>query len=250
MSDNNFSSNYFNDEPVLFMDKLKIYPVKVKDIVIFNEAIQCLSYDPLDYEDVSIATLPRLYFLTECLRHHDKKWQQKHLILHRLFELLQLLLCLTLDGDYKILFIDKGTGYYSLRVYTSPTSCVDISPSQFEKLRKIILEQNGCVCSDDFIHNDIKQYIQEQAKKSDENMTLEDSRDAFMVMMQLTDTHALDNMTIRRYNRMSAMLFNKDNYMMSKQAELTGFVTFKKPIKHWTIIDNKPHELEKYLKVV
>lgn len=246
-----YLNNYFNDEPVLFLDKIKVYPVKVKQLFEFNEAIQCLSFDPLDYEDVAVGSLPRLYFLTEWLRPHNKQWQQKNIVLAKFFNLLELLLCLVLDEDYRIVFVDSnGTGYYMLRIYISPTECVDITPAKFEQLRKLILEQNGCVFSDDFIHNDIKQFIKEQSKNNSDGMTLEDVRDAFMVSMRLTDIHVLDEMSIRRYNRMSAMLFNKDDYMMAKQAELTGFVSFKTPIKHWTVIDNKPHNLEKYLKIV
>ena len=95
-----------------------------------------------------------------------------------------------------------------------------------------------------------KQYIKEQSEQSKDTVTLEDSRDAFMVRLGCVNSRDIDEMTIRRYNRMSTMLSQREDYLMAKQAEMTGFVTFKTPIKHWIIIDNKPHDLEQFFKVI
>lgn len=253
----NYNYELFNDEPVLFLDKIKVYPVKVKNIFEFNNALQCLLFDPMDYPDIEIATLPRLYFLTEWARRSSlpqeeyETWLRNNAQLYGLYKLLELLFSLVLDPSYKIALVNlNNIGYYSLRILINENDYVDIRPQDFEDLRHLILEQNSCTYSDEFVHNDIKQYIKEQSEQSKDTVTLEDSRDAFMVRLGYVNSRDIDEMTIRRYNRMSTMLSQREDYLMAKQAEMTGFVTFKTPIKHWIIIDNKPHDLEQFFKVI
>lgn len=249
---------FMNDEPVLFEGKVKVYPTKVKNLVEFDSAVQCLLLDPMDYEDIEIATLPRLYFLTEWARKQStlsplvfKEWLSKNIQLYNYFLCLMQLLSIVLDDSYKIDLVKlNGSQYFSLRILVSPMESVDITPKKFEDFRKLILDQNSCIYSDDFIHNDIKQYVKEVSSKDSNNRTLEDVRDSFMVSMGILDVNVINNMTIRRYHRMSTMLSSKEDYLMARQAELTGFVSFKTPLKHWTIIDNKPHLLENYFKQV
>ena len=244
---------FANDEPVLFLEKIKIYPVKVKHLHEFNAAIQCLLFDPMDYNDIEIATLPRLYFLTEWLRRQTqpnyKEWLINNIDIYKYFALFERLLKLVLDPSYKYDLVQLGgSNYYSLRIMINPTEHVDITQKKFEELRQLILEQNSCIYSDEFIHNDIKQYVKEVSEKENNDRTLEDVRDSFMISMGIIDVSLINEMTIRRYHRMTSMLNSREEYLMARQAEMTGFVSFKQPLKHWTIIDNKPHLLDHYFK--
>lgn len=253
-----YFKEFMNDEPVVFEGKVKIHPVKVKDLVDFDNAIQCLLLDPMDYEDIEVATLPRLYFLTEWARKQKvlsalqyKEWLVKNIQLYNYFLCLLKLLSLVLDDSYKFDLVQlNGSQFFSLRIMVSPMDYVDITPKKFEDFRKLILDQNSCIYSDDFIHNDIKQYVKEVSSKDNSNRTIEDVRDSFMISMNVLDVSTVNKMTIRRYHRMSTMLSSREDYLMARQAELTGFVSFKTPLKHWTIIDNKPHLLENYFKEV
>ena len=235
-----YGKNFRQNKPVVWKDYIKIYPVSFKDIEEFSYAINCLLYDPMDYEDFTLATLPRLYFLTSILEYEYLQDEEKYMnepFRVALSMQLKLLLKMVLqDQDY--VFIKSGK-YWKIRVHfdSSDTDIdedyIDINSSDFEEFRLIVLLQNAINFSDDFVHNDIKEYIENENKNNSIVVTFEDKKEIVMVDLHVCDEEMIDKMTIRRVNRICNKVLSREAYVMQETASMSGFVTFKNEPIAW-----------------
>ncbi|MBU5332103.1 hypothetical protein KQI61_07815 [Anaerocolumna aminovalerica] len=233
-----YGKNFRHNKPITWKEKIKLYPVIFEYIDEFSSSIECLIYDPMDYEDFTIATLPRLYFLTGVAEYEytgNIEEYKKNKLRVSLFMKLQMLLQLVLKNqDYD--FIKKNK-YWLIRLYSNKekTDYIDINSNDFEELRKIILQQNGCNYSDEFIHNDIKNYLDEENKsnKNGVTITFEDKKEIIMLDLHIQDETIVDKMTIRRVNRICDKSLSRENYVMQTTAAMSGMVTFKQNPNPW-----------------
>lgn len=235
-----YQKNLAMSEPIEYEGAL-LHPIMYGDIFQFNNYIQALIYDPLDYPMDEYAVLPRLYFLTESLSHsNDMQWVQQNVVMV-LFTRDLCELCNMVFKGQEVKFIsDKGLWKLSVDGHI-------FNSKQFEDIRLIILEQNGYECDDTFIHNDIKEYIKNEEQKSSEpKATMEDYQEAVMLDLKITDDSQFKRMTIRRFNRILQKVLTRENYVMTKTASMSGFVTFKGEIPHWLSRTRSNALLDKY----
>lgn len=226
-----------------------LYPITCENILDFNRYIPALLYDPLRYP-TEISTLPRLYFLTDILN-HDADYCNNNLLLGRLIISVMGILRLVLreqKGKQKFEFLQKeNSKKHFLRVWISESQYVDFKAKDFEKIRQIILVQNGVNYDDTFVHEDIHKWIEEQ-EKSDKapKMSIEDSIEAFMLIMRVYSVEAIKKVPIRKFNRILAKALSRDNY-----CGILSNPMFDGKLKHWATEDNKSNSLfDKYFKEV
>ncbi len=247
-----YSHELRKNSSILWKEKIKLFPVTFDDIDEFSSAIECLIYDPMNYEDIRIATLPRLYFLTSIAEYEYTNNVDefiKNKFRSALYMKFKLLLQMVLkEQEYD--FVKKNK-YWQIRLYSDnqKTDYVDVNSNDFEELRKLILLQNGCSYSDEFVHNDIKKYIQEEndADKNNIAITFEEKKEIVMLDLHIQDESIIDTMTIRRVNRICDKVLLRENYVMQTTASMSGMVTFKKQPTAWY---GKSHEnvYDKYFK--
>ena len=243
-----YKKELFNGEPIVYKD-VKLYPVKCNKLIDFYSCIQVLLYDPLRYP-TEVSALPRLYFLTDIINHqNDEEYINKNPMLLIFFAQLQYLLGLVFSDEQNVeLREHKGRWYISVK---SDDKWVDIKAKDFDVIRKIILHQNGIDYDDTFVHEDIRQWITEQQAKEDgEPATLEDYKEAFMLSLHIADESVINNVTIRRFNRIVEKTITRENYNIQMTASMSGFVTFKGKIDHWLHIEKKNRIFDKYFKTL
>lgn len=248
-----FMYNLMFSEPIIWKDNIKLYPVQFKQIQDFTIGIESLLYDPMNYEDITFATLPRLYFLTSVVEFeysYNIDMIHNNPILTNLYLNLKTILSLVLqDQDY--IFVKKNN-YWQIRIYQDEKKIhfTDINSSGFEELREIILKQNGCTYSDEFIHNDIKNFISNE-DNSDKNRiisTYEDYMEAIMLDMNIRDEETVSKLTMRRFNRLLDKIISRENYKIQQTASMSGMVTFKNDIPHWLGKQRNNKMFDKYFK--
>ena len=228
------------DEPISYEDVL-FYPVEYADIIELNQCVQCLIFDPLDYPNEEYAVLPRLYFLTEPLKHKDDiEWNARNITMVTLCGSLCKLCELIFKGQ-KVTFAPKN-GYWQLQIDDK-----SFTAKQFESFRIIILEQNGFEVNDEFIHNDIKKYIEaEEANDKEPKATLEDCQEAIMLELKCSSVKELKSMSVRRFNRLVPKILHRENYVICYSASMSGLVSFKGDIPHWLSKQRSNALIDKY----
>lgn len=233
-----------------------IYPVTYKYIYEFYGAINVLLYDPLRHPSI-ISTLPRLYFLTDILNHlDDEQYIKDNLFLSVMFQKLNVILGLVLINQ-RFSFVDVGSNKYALVVYKqtkTETQEIIIRAKDFEKMRKIILHQNAVDYDDTFVHEDIRQWIEEQEKaEKSPAPTIEDYRETYTIEMNIKDGWNIPQfypMPLRHFNRTVDKILARENYNIKMQAVMCGFATFKDDITHWMVANKKNSIYEKYFKEI
>ena len=234
---------------------ITLYPVFYRDINVFSAAIYSLLYDPLRHS-LPISTLPRLYFLTDCINHqNDGEYVNAHPDLINLWTQLTVLLSLVLK-EQKFNFVDVGNGRWALVVYKQVTDTetqeIIIRAKDFEKMRKIILHQNAVDYDDTFVHEDIRQWIEEQEKTEEQKrVTIEDYREVYAFGTNMRESWNLENfypMPLRHFYRGVDKILARENYNIQMTASMSGLVSFKGEITHWMTANKKNSIYEKYFK--
>jgi len=238
---------------------INIYPVTFRHYENYKSFISCLTYNPIYCKDKSINSLPRLYFLTECLKYtQDEKITMTESFREQKVRIVQLygILGLVLGEDQSFDFYKNNVGHYALQIRNkkSPDKSILINAKKFEDIRKIILMQNNTVYNDEYIHPDIIRYIESQklieSKKEDKNVfeTTEDKVEALMLKFGQPDTAFIDNLTIRRVERLISKIVDEGLYNAQITGSMSGFVKFKESPTHWMSTKIPTTDFDKYLK--
>jgi hypothetical protein len=153
---------YANDYPIPYKGLL-IYPVQVDLYIFFHQLVDCLLLPHLTSGDAKAISMPYFEYLVYLLK---EKRQPQYL-----WELIQLLLiCLRMkatdeNGRQMIEIVPDGK-HYLLRIGNETYDSAD-----FDKIRKIICEQNAVEMPDEKTHPDIvkamkevEEYKRKQAK--------------------------------------------------------------------------------------
>lgn len=229
--------------PIIYKN-VTLYPVTCENILEFNKSVTALVYDPLRYP-TEVSTLPRLYFLTDILNHDVEYWNNNSLLGQLLISTMGLFKLVLRDQKFEFKQKENSNKHF-LRVWISESQYVDFKAKDFEKIRQIILVQNGVNYDDTFIHEDIRQWIEEQEKadKTPE-MSIEDSINAFMEIMKINDVNDIKQLPLRRFNRILTKGLARENYntALSNPA-------FDGKIEHWITANNKGSLFDKYFKEV
>ena len=150
-------------------------------------------------------------------------------------------LCELIFKGQKVTFAPKN-GYWQLQIDDK-----SFTAKQFESFRIIILEQNGFEVNDEFIHNDIKKYIEaEEANDKEPKATLEDCQEAIMLELKCSSVKEIKSMSVRRFNRLVQKILHRENYVICYSASMSGLVSFKGDIPHWLSKQRSNALIDKY----
>lgn len=241
-----YSHSLIMSFPIAYKNIL-FYPCKFPQYEAFVKGCNSLLFNQIDYPDIKLASLPRLYFLTDIINHeNDEEYIKQHLDLCFLHNCLSMLLEMVLR--HTNFYFIKHNNYWKLRVYNLPEDkkdfdfekeqnsfeYVDFNGKDFESIRTIILNQNGVSYSDEFLHKDVRKYIEDTDKAEGEySPTIEDYMEVVMMQLGIMDEKSFNDMSLRRFNRLLHKSLGRETYIMQKTADLSGFVKFKGKIKHW-----------------
>lgn len=123
---------------------------------------------------------------------------------------------------------------------------IKLKEKDFDKLKNIILEYNAIQIGDENMHPDLKQEIQNnidylKKKQGYQDGDIEDLILSYKTIMNLDSYSPVKNMTIYQFRKEITRLNLIQDYKIYKTAEMSGMVTFKKPIPHWSShVSDKP----------
>lgn len=226
--------NITYDLPVNYK-KLKIYPVKVKDMLYFNVYSHCLTIDKNSIPNPEIIAMTYLEYIYSYVPENTSEGGFYILQLDRLLSL-----CLKEDDSFSD--ASKSMDRYG---YTKEGEAVfeikgDMYNSDdFDEIKKIIAKQNMLELVDEDVSKEVRDSLEkakEYMKKlsGEKNGSLED----YMVSLSIFtgwDFEYIMNMTIRKFikciRRMDALI----HYKIYVGASVSGFVNFKdkSPLRHW-----------------
>lgn len=258
------------DEPLEYKNIL-LYPATLPYYSIFACADDYLDISRLEEKDIRLLRLPYLTYMYEkslMSEEFKNKWEMLINILRIVFGEEQPFDILRRDGvifikvyqrsgNYELLEKQKEiitNNYLQDSISDNQTkkgveeiakkikeiedkmwSSVIIDSSDFEIIRKLIMEQNDIksqhydIKTESFL-NEMKQKLK-QIKSNDET-DLEDLITAVAYCSGKTNKE-MSKMTIRRFNRYLQITLNKDDYYMYKQLELCGMIKMKSELSHW-----------------
>lgn len=213
--------------PYHYTDDLVLYPVLMKDIIDFSVLKSSIivrknSIFPMK-EIIKMSYLDFLFYSHNNLD-LAKKFDMPLLPVYYsfAFELL------------KLVFKDQEVKANSTRGGFLING-TDITPEQFDDIRRIIILQNGIDFDiDEFVHRDTEEaLLKAQDAFSDKNdSTLEDYIDSICIGMNITESD-VRKMSIRKFWRYVKRISKRDIFNIMKSAESSGMVKFKEPIEYW-----------------
>lgn len=225
-----------------------LYPVMYKNNEEYNLFVRCLTYNPIYYEDVELSALPRLYFITSVLK---ENFEVANPLRKAFFtELCGLLKLVLRDQEFD--FVITPAHQYALLIHTSQDAL--INAKKFEDMRRIILLQNDTYYEDRYIHPDILRWIEEQKEHERKHRsqkyveTPEDCVETLMLSFKQPDEHFVDDMSIRRVNRMHEKILNREIYKAQIHGAFSGMVEFKESPISWAVTRPKQNDFDKYLR--
>lgn len=237
--------------PIEF-EGILLYPVLYKDKEAYDIFVKALVYNPIYYQDVELSSLPRLYFITSVLR---EDFEQVNPLRKAFFsEFCGLLKLVLQDQEFDFVTTPSSQIALSICINKANNTKVQINAKKFEEIRRIILLQNDTFCEDRYIHPDILRWIEEQKelekKRSSKNYieTTEDQVEVMMLTFCNPDESFLDNMSIRRVNRLNEKTLDRQIYNAQINGAMSGFVKFKEEPVSWAVTKPKQTDFDKYLK--
>lgn len=221
----------FND-PIKYTEKIILYPVKVKDIVKFHTYLQSIIVRKNSiFPEKQIIRMSYLDFLHYC--HLNKDLSEKYKIdnLPLLFYYAKELLMLVCQTDDVL--VNNETGQFCINGHI-------VDSEAFDDLRRIIIIQNDVDFDvDEFLNYDAEQALLKAKNLLDKDKsTLEDQIDSYAIATKSSDSE-IKELTIRKFGRYITRLNMYDDYKICMTASMSGMVTFKNPIRHWTVSINK-----------
>lgn len=260
------------DKPLKYKNLL-LYPATLKYYSVFGLADECLDVSKIDEKNVRLLRLPYLEYMYEKSLIDEgfkSRWNMLICILNIVLTDDQPFDVLRKEGKMYIKVYQRSEKYELLnkeytilqnefiKLYKKDKNSSDIQKiaNQMEDIRNkmynIIL-----IGSEDFdnirqlimIQNDIKsqhydakteKFLYEmKAKLQDTRLSKKDNGADFEDLITVVaysigkEVSELENMTIRRFNRILNIVTNKDDYYMYKQLELSGAIKMKSDLPHW-----------------
>lgn len=237
-----------NSDPIT-VHGVTLYPVLWKDRKLYASFVQCLTYNPIYYQDAALSSLPRLYFITSIVTDASpQKDPLRSILITQLQGILQLVL-----REQRFELTEMPSKQIGLKVFTDAGEVVVINAKKFDEIRRVILLQNDTYCEERYIHPDILRWIETQKENERKHTsekyieTSEDKKEVLMMIMHSTDEHLLDNMSIRRVNRLHEKELNRQVFEAQLNGSMSGFVQFKESPVSWAVTRPKQSDFDKYL---
>jgi hypothetical protein len=219
----NFHINSFIfDEPYEYSG-LKFHPVRLRDYLLFINAIDCLLIDKNSIPDAKIISMSYMEYLL--LSSNEENGN-----IEKLFALLSI--CLKIDfKEIKIIENENK----KLILYLSG---VEINSDGFENIKRIILEQNSVDVPDYSIQKEIRDRIEEGKRMSSRGGAKMASFEDQIVSLSVASGIPMEqiyDMTCRKFLKSISRMDLLIHYKIYLQSSLSGMITFKDTnfIKHW-----------------
>lgn len=220
------------DLPVPYKN-IEIYPIIVKDYLLFNSYAQCLNMDKNSIPDPNIISMTNLEYIFYCI---DKDIEKPYLLW---FDRL-LSLCLK---DESFNNVEQSVERFRYDDKTKKPFFVikeDIYDSQdFEKIKEIIAKQNLYELIDENISKEVRDSLEEarEYKRKISGIKTASFED-YVVSLSTVTGWTFDyiySMTIRKFLKSIRRLDNFIHYKIYLTASMSGMVKFedKSFIKHW-----------------
>lgn len=210
--------------------KLTLYPVKMKDILLFQQCIPALTLrkDSL-FQEKEIIKMQYLDFIKYACRNMELSAKYNMAFLPIYYDLILELLRVVCGPDAEIMY-NKSTLAISI-------NGILITNEIFDDLRKIIMIQNDIDFNmEEFMNIDTIRALEKardfEAKKKKETSDIEDYIDSLVVDMKFTEEY-VSQLTIRKFWRYIKRINKHEEYQSFRSAQMSGMVTFKEPIQHW-----------------
>ena len=213
---------------------IMLYPVGLEYLMEFYTCIEVLKVKQERTKDKKLIKLPYLWFLRYAFENHARYNKPEYgLFIPFLFALLEMV---TKSSNIDMKVERKENGDY--RRCFLLIDGIELNNKDFMELRQIIFAQAGIEHSDEFIHEDaekamIEGRLYEQKKSGYVSPTLENLVDILAVYLHKSVSEIVNTFTIRKFNNILRYIATFEEWKLLKGGELSGMVTFKKPIPHW-----------------
>lgn len=213
-----------------YNEKITLYPIKVKDILMFQQYQVALTLckDSIFLEK-SIIKMQYLEFLKYACR-NMKLSKNYHMPLLPLYYDFALHIIQIACGENATVSLDQNTLDFFINDFF-------ITNEVFDDLRKIIIVQNDIDFDiEEFMNIDTIKALEKarefEAKKNKEKSDIEDYIDSLIVGLKVTEEY-VSELTIRKFWRYIKRINKHEEYQSCRSAQMSGMVTFKEPIQHW-----------------
>ena len=216
-------NSFIFDEPVDYKG-LKIYPVRLKDYIHFNFAVECLLIDKNSMPDIDIISMGYMDYLLKYSTDENRYIQMLAGLIY---------ICMKTDVDNIKFKVDENNKYV-LSILD-----VEITSNDFDEIKNIILEQNLVDVPDYSIQKEIRDKIEEGKKlrikiAKNKPASFEDQ----IVSLSIAGGLPLENiyeMTYRKFVKSIGRMDLLIHYKIFLQSSMSGMVSFKDKsfIKHW-----------------
>ncbi len=220
------------DEPIEFKG-VQFYPVGLEYLYEFYISCEVLKIKQERIKNKTLIKMPYLWFLFYTCHNYEIVNEPRFAAnLHLVYALFEMITKQN-DIDFAYLYDNEG----NLKKCNLVISGVEFNYKDFEKIRAIIFEQNGIDWNNKFVHPDAEEALKEyqeliNKKSSYISPSLEDLIDLVAMYLHMP-TKEIRSFSIRKFNNLVRRMSSFEEYKLLRGAELGGFVTFKKPVRHW-----------------
>jgi len=212
---------------------IKIYPFLMCDYDLFEDLISILLFEKNNLGYVEIIKMSYLKFLIFIIPHMiDEDGKQYVDVLNKLYDLLKYILK---DQEFNI-YIDEEKIFINVK---TDSNSIILNERDFDKIKEIIFVQNAIPIIDKKLHPDLQKELQENIKfmakmQGQKEGTIEEQIISYKCKMRFESYKPIKKMTIYQFRKELSRLDLITDYQIYKTAEMSGMVTFNKPIPHWT----------------
>lgn len=219
-------------QPIPYNDVLTFYPVLMKDYLSFQIYAQALQVRKNSwFGSKEIIKMGYGEFLFYASTHPELGNQVEKTWLSNAYTYFLLVLILCSHISTEVLKYSPDTGQIQVKDYI-------LTETDIDNIRRIIILQNGIDFDvDEFLNYDTEKALekaQKSSKHSEDKATLEDYVDSMMIALHFDEVQ-ISEMPVRKFWRLIQRFNLHEDYLIKRQGECSGMVTFKEPIKHWMI---------------
>lgn len=220
-----YKQQLINDEPIEIIKGLKIYPVSLRDYIMYSACSQVMQIDKNSINDPRIISMSYLEFLIFMIQEDIKS--NVYGTATMLYTLISIVIKID-KPDITYAEDEKGKLFISIEG-------VRLYKKDFDIFRKTILYQNSPSYKEEYINPELKADIEKAKELRSRGHKPKDIEYQIMAVVLGTGMsyeQVLD-MTIRRFYIASELIESKMAYQMQMQASMSGFVQFKGEIPHY-----------------
>lgn len=218
------------DKEIKYNEKITLYPVKMKDILLFQQCQMAftLRKDSI-FQEKEIIKMQYLDFIKYACKNYELAEKYSLFFLPVYYDLILQLLKAVCGESAKITYNQNTLDFF--------INGVLITNEIFDDLRKIILIQNDIDFDiDEFMNIDTVNALEKarefESKKNREKAGIEDYIDSLIVSLKVSEEY-VSNLTVRKFWRYIKRISRREEYQSCRMAQMSGMVTFKEPVQHW-----------------